>query len=146
MKNLKADDLQEETGIKAVRSFHMYSTHCLQFVCTKTFLNLLTTFSQTFQVQAATTTTNNSKPNNKKSSTHIDSALMDEYQQLKKEEETFLLETSTTPATTAAEKEEEDEDEESAISSSFNFMIKNELGADVLIEPLAGFQFLNSTN
>ena len=137
-------------GVRALRTMHtlqMKTTHCLQFVVTRSFLNLLSEIQEAFSsagaVGGATDADDTSSGGSNNETTASENDLLD------KEEERFLEHMEMNKSSGAAvvakidaklEKEFEEYDENDEENQSFNFMLKNELGFDVLIEPKSGFR------
>lgn len=112
------------TNLKPVRTFQINSTLPLQFVVTKTFLSMLDTLSQTFVLSEELL---DNKPQQ-----HLEYFSFDQ-------EEEFLLEKLQNKLDTE-ESFDSGLDED---SPSFDFLIKNELGFDVVLKSIKGFKFQN---
>ncbi len=123
--------------IKPVKTFHMHSDVTLQFIVTKTFLNMLDTITKTLRIED-----DSSEP----------SLERDDYDMLENEEdqliERYRDRMGKNPQDELASSDLEDLDEADADDKyddnpSFNFLVKNELGFDVSLEALSGFKFQN---
>jgi hypothetical protein len=123
--------------IKPIKTFHMHSDETLQFVFTKTFLNMLDTITKTLRIED-----DSSEP----------SLERDDYDLLENEED-MLIEKyrdniGKNPQDELAnsdleEFEEADADDKYDDNPSFNFLVKNELGFEVSLEAVSGFKFQN---
>ncbi|RNA17062.1 vacuolar sorting-associated 13C isoform X2, partial [Brachionus plicatilis] len=112
------------TNLKPIRTFQVNSTIPLQFVVTKTFLSMLDTLSRTFVLS--------SELIEKKSQQHLEYFSFDQ-------EEEYLLEKLENKLKT----EENFDNDLNEDSPSFDFLIKNDLGFDVVLKAIKGFKFQN---
>lgn len=107
-----------------VRTFQVDSTKPLQFVVTKTFLSMLDTFNRTFVLS--------NELLQEKSPQHL------EYFSFDPEEEIILEKLQNSRVSEESVDTSLDED-----SPSFDFLIKNDLGFDVVLKSIKGFRFQN---
>jgi hypothetical protein len=123
------------TNLKPIRTFHVHSSSSLQFVVTKNFLNLIETVGKSFQI---------------KDEKSVDK--QDELDLFELEEECLIEKLNKTIGNKVdesdsdfeeIEREWDDGAEEDEENTSFNFLIKNELGYDVSLESISGFKVLN---
>jgi vacuolar protein sorting-associated protein 13A/C len=127
-KSLSSEISDQTTNLKPIRTYHVHSPSSLQFVVTRTFLNLLDTIQKSFKVYDQ------------------NEASQDDYEFYEQEEERLIedLKTEMLPnLDTSVEEAGEDDEDYDEENQSFNFLIKNELGYDVSLEPMSGFKFQN---
>ena len=117
-------------NLRAVRTFHIKSSSRLQFVVTKTLLNMLEDLGKTFQI-------NDQTQSNSLSETG-------DYERLEIEEELYLNKEAKNINPFSQDNEENEEYEETEENQSFNFMIKNELGYSLSIQNISGFRFADN--
>jgi hypothetical protein len=135
---------------KPVQTFHLHSNDTLQFVITKTFLNMIDTISKTLKIESV----------DDELSSNDKLASMDDYELYELEEDVLIERFRSKYAnersekslnTKVAEYSEEDEydffdEKDYEENQSFNFLIKNELGYDIEIKAESGFSFQNLDN
>ena len=114
-------------NLKVVRTFQMSSTSSLQFVVTKTFLNMLDTVGKTFSLSSDESVSEYDE----KDDFELDEALIIENLRNKQTEKQLVAR--------QVEQVEPDEDDEEE-NFSFSFLIKNELGCEINLESLYGFK------
>jgi len=113
-------------NIRVERSFQIHSDTSLQFVVTKTFLGLIDTVGRTLSLADE------------------EADELTEWSEVKEDlemEEDLMIEKVAQERKNIGEIVErlEDEESEEEENLSFNFLIKNELGLDVMLESLFGF-------
>ncbi len=122
------------SNLKPIRTFHVHSSSSLQFVVTKNFLDLIETVGKSFQI---------------KDEKSVDK--QDDLDLFELEEECLIEKLNKTMGNKVddsdsdfeeIEREWDDGGEEDEESTSFNFLIKNELGYDVSLESISGFKVL----
>ena len=122
------------SNLKPIHTFHVHSSSSLQFVITKTFLNLIETVGKSFQIK-------NEKIADK----------VEDYDLFELEEECLIEKLNKTigkidnydsdnEENEQVDNDDDDDDGNSQDSTSFNFLIKNELGYDVSLESISGFK------
>ena len=109
---------------KPIKTFQVNSSEPLQFVVTKTFLTMLDTFSRTFVLS--------NELLQEKSPQHL------EYFSFDPEEEMILEKLQNNIVCEENVNTSLDED-----SPSFDFLVKNDLGFDVVLKSIKGFRFQN---
>jgi hypothetical protein len=122
------------SNLKPIRTFHVHSSSSLQFVVTKNFLDLIETVGKSFQI---------------KDEKSVDK--QDDLDLFELEEECLIEKLNKTMGNKVddsdsefeeIEREWDDGAEEDEENTSFNFLIKNELGYDVSLESISGFKVL----
>ncbi len=119
------------SNLKPIRTFHVHSSSSLQFVITKTFLNLIETVGNSFQIK-------DEKISEKEQ----------EYELFELEEECLIEKLNKTIGKVEnydsdfeeLEKDDDEDEGNAEDNTSFNFLIKNELGYEVSLESINGFK------
>jgi hypothetical protein len=140
-KSKKQNELSQfQNYVKINRSFHMHSSTPLQFVVTKSFLNILDTVLKTFKLDQ----NENSDDKNKEKRLSIDSYLDDTESESKKSKyDKSMSFDSSSKLDNIFSDDTNDKEYEYEESLTLNFIVKNELGIEVLLEALSGFKFLS---
>ena len=139
--NLKRNDFNTKisehiSSVKPVKTFYLRSQIPLQFVITKTFINMLNAITKTFKIEDESQT----------------SLEKDDYEMFEVEED-ILIEKFHSQFNKQDDKTlykaiedydgAEEDDEVYAENPSFNILFKNELGLDVSLQAISGFKFQN---
>jgi hypothetical protein len=141
-KKVKSELNEHLNNLKPVRTFHMHSTKPLQIVVTRTFLSMLDTISKTLQVNSDSSNEIQAKSSGGEYEIYEleEEMLLEKFKNRRMQESIQPEEHQDDNRSLPVEDFSDEKNEEHEENPSFNFLIKNELGVEVLLEAVNGFQ------